>query len=100
MKPQDELESLNQADERIPAPLGLDPSGRKATNGRSRVEAAARAEFELRAGRPIGDAEWESTKARLVEFARILRSWHQQTITSSDPAAEAIATSQDLRDAA
>ena len=100
MKSQDNLGPLNHANERIGASRGSEGSGTwKATTGGSRVEAAARAEFELRAGRPIRDAEWEATKARLVEFARMLRSWHQAMI-SVHPTAEAITTSQDFPEAA
>ena len=51
-------------------------------------------------GHPIRDAEWESTKARLVEFARVLRGWHQQRMAAVHPVAEGIATSQALPKAA
>ena len=101
MRSHDDLEVLNYTNDRIQRPRGPERSAeRNPASGRSRVEAAARAEFETRARRPIADPEWESTKARLVEFARMLRLWHQQAMTPGHPAAAAIVTSQDLPDAA
>lgn len=100
MRSHDDLEVLNYTNDRIQRPRGPERSAeRNPASGRSRVEAAARAEFETRAGRSIDDAEWEATKARLVEFARMLRSWHQAMI-SVHPTAEAITTSQDFPEAA
>jgi hypothetical protein len=51
-----------------------------ATNDRgdqrpNQVEAAARAAFELSAGRKFPDAEWATDRARLLEFIGILRAW-------------------------
>jgi hypothetical protein len=36
---------------------------------------AARATLDLRFGHAISDEEWERARARLLEFATILRSW-------------------------
>jgi hypothetical protein len=42
---------------------------------RTPSEAAARAALELRAGCGLTDAEWAAARARLLEFAGILRDW-------------------------
>ena len=42
-------------------------------------DAAARALVELRAGRSLTDAEWAAARARLLEFADILRVWERKT---------------------
>ena len=101
MKSQDEFGSLNYTNERIEESRGLECScNRELVSGPSGLEAAARAEFEIRTGHPIRDTEWESTKARLVEFARVLRGWHQQRMAAVHPVAERIAISQALPKAA
>jgi hypothetical protein len=101
MKSKNDVGSLNYTTERILAPRGPEVScDWNTAGGRSRVEAAARAEFELRAGRPIGDAEWEAAKAQLAELARMLRRWRQETMTAVPGRAEAIAPSQGLPEAA
>jgi hypothetical protein len=41
------------------------------------LEADARADYEVRAGREIADAEWAGICARLLEFAKILRGWER-----------------------
>jgi len=47
-------------------------------DGRQRqLEAGARAAFERRAGRNLTDTEWAAVRGRLLEFARILRTWDQ-----------------------
>jgi hypothetical protein len=38
-------------------------------------EAAARADFELRAGRKLTDVEWGAVRERFLNFVRILRAW-------------------------
>jgi len=48
------------------------------------LEAGARTFFELRAGRKFSDAEWMAARGGLLEFARILRAWHQ----NHDPSAK------------
>ncbi len=45
-------------------------------------DAAARAAVELRAGRSLKDAEWSATRAKLLEFAGILRAWDLKTAGS------------------
>jgi hypothetical protein len=66
------------ADGRRPANIASDrPSARR------RLEVAARAELELRAGRCFSDAEWAEARSRLVEYGRILTDWHQQKRTNS-----------------
>jgi hypothetical protein len=100
MKSQNNLGSLTLVNERIGASRSTE-SSRHRKAGPSRLEAAARSEFELRAGRPIREAEWEALKARLVEFARLLRDWHQQTtIIPVHHIAELTAPSEDLPNAA
>lgn len=42
----------------------------------------ARAALELRAGRTLTDAEWALARARLLEFAGILRIWDRRTTAS------------------
>ena len=42
------------------------------------AENAARAALESRAGRTLTDMEWAQARARLLEFATILRSWDQK----------------------
>jgi hypothetical protein len=53
----------------------FDRSGRQ-------MEAAARSAIELRAGRALTDAEWAAARARLLEFAGILRTWDRMTTAS------------------
>jgi len=45
----------------------------------NRLEDTARAAMELRAGRPLTEAEWSAARARLLEFGSILRSWERTT---------------------
>ena len=45
----------------------------------NRLEAAARAAMELRAGRPLTEAEWSAARARLLEFGAIVRAWERTT---------------------
>jgi hypothetical protein len=51
----------------------------RADRSRGQMEAAARAAIELRAGRALTDAEWAAARARLREFAVILRGWDGKT---------------------
>jgi hypothetical protein len=46
-------------------------------------EGAARAALDLRAGRPLSDADWADAKGRLREFFDILRGWDRGTRTVS-----------------
>lgn len=41
-------------------------------------ESVARTALELRVGRRLTDLEWATTRARLLEFATILRDWEQK----------------------
>ena len=41
-------------------------------------ELTARAAVEARAGRTFSDPEWGRARARLVQFASILRAWHRE----------------------
>lgn len=55
-----------------------------ATNDRrdrrpNRLEAAARGAIELRADRPLTEAEWSAARARLLDFGAILRTWEPTT---------------------
>lgn len=43
------------------------------------MEAAARTAIELHAGRALTDAQWAAARARLLEFADILRDWDRKT---------------------
>lgn len=47
------------------------------------IEASARAAMELRANRTFTDAEWTAMRARLLEFAGILRDWDRKTAALS-----------------
>jgi hypothetical protein len=58
------------------------PSAMETTDdhgGRSpnQLEAAARAAIERRGYRAFTDAEWATARARLLEFAGILRAWER-----------------------
>ena len=50
--------------------------------GNDQNELATRAAIELRAGRALIDAEWAAMRARLLEFAGILRDWDRKTTAS------------------
>lgn len=54
----------------------------RADRSRGQMETAARAAIELRAGRALTDAEWAAARARLLEFAGILRGWEGKTKAS------------------
>ena len=49
-----------------------------------RLEAAARAAVELRAGRNLTDAEWTASLNRLLRFTNVLRGWEQQRLAKKD----------------
>jgi hypothetical protein len=55
-----------------------------------KLEAAARTAIELRADRTLTDAEWAATRARLLEFAGILRVWDRKTTASSRGSVEVL----------
>jgi hypothetical protein len=42
-------------------------------------EETARALIEGRTGHPVSEAEWEHGRARLLEFATILRAWDRES---------------------
>jgi hypothetical protein len=46
------------------------------------VEIAARVALEPRAGHSLTHAEWSAMRARLLEFASILRDWDRKTTAS------------------
>jgi hypothetical protein len=54
----------------------------RADRSRGRIQDAARAAIELRAGRTLTDAEWAATRSRLLKFAGILRDWDGKTTSS------------------
>jgi len=45
-------------------------------------DGVARDAVELRAGRTFTDSEWAAARARLVDFADILRSWEKRASLS------------------
>jgi hypothetical protein len=45
----------------------------------NQLEAAARAAMELRAKRTLTDTEWAAMRAKIMEFAAILRGWEHAT---------------------
>jgi hypothetical protein len=47
-------------------------------------QTAARAALETCAGRSLSDMEWNRARATLVEFASILRCWHERTSGGSE----------------
>ena len=50
----------------------------------ARLEADARDEFERDANRTFTEAEWSAMRTRLLEFARILRSWDRKASHSKE----------------
>jgi hypothetical protein len=46
------------------------------------TDAAARSAIELRADRPLSDAEWSAMRGRILKFADILRVWDRKTTAS------------------
>ena len=63
-------------------PTAMHAQSDRADRSRRQIEAAARAAIELRAGRALTDAEWAAARARLLEFAGILRDWDRKTTAS------------------
>ena len=61
---------------------GAHENSRSAPGVTNRPEEDARAALELRAGRTLTDAEWAAARARLLEFAGILRIWDRTTTAS------------------
>jgi hypothetical protein len=49
----------------------------------SDLERAARKSLDLRVGRSFTDGEWAQSRARLLEFATLLRNWEQNAKTRS-----------------
>jgi hypothetical protein len=48
-------------------------------NRQPQLEATARAAVEQRIERKLAEPEWAAMRAKLVEFAAILRGWEQTT---------------------
>ena len=48
-------------------------------NRQRQLEATARTAIEQRVERKLTEAEWMAMRAKLVEFAAILRGWEQAT---------------------
>jgi hypothetical protein len=46
------------------------------------MEAVARTTIELHAGHALTDAQWAAARARLLEFAGILRDWDRKKTAS------------------
>jgi hypothetical protein len=40
-------------------------------------EERARAAYEAAVGRSLSDTEWEETRAKLINFTKILRNWEK-----------------------
>jgi hypothetical protein len=57
-------------------------AARQQSGPAAEMQSAARAALEARAGRTISDTEWDRARARLVEFASILRVWHLRATSS------------------
>jgi Rieske Fe-S protein len=51
----------------------------RADRSRGQMEAAARSAIETHAGCALTDAQWAAARARLLEFAGILRDWGRKT---------------------
>ena len=63
-------------------PTALHAQSNRSDRSRELMEAAARTAIELHAGRALTDAEWAAARARLLEFAGILRDWDRKTTAS------------------
>jgi hypothetical protein len=63
-------------------PTAMHAQSNRADRSWGQGEAAARTAIELNAGRPLTDAQWAAARARLVEFAGILRDWDRKTVAS------------------
>jgi len=58
--------------------LRLPSKGTKVCTDDGCLERAARSEVESRAGRTLTDAEWATMRARLIDFAAVLRTWQRK----------------------
>jgi hypothetical protein len=56
----------------------------------NQLEAAARSAIERRAYRAFTDAEWATSRARLLEFAGIVRAWERSAAASSRGSVEVL----------
>ena len=63
-------------------PTAMHAQSNRADRSRGQMEAAARTAIELHAGRALTDAQWAAARARLLEFAGILRDWDRRTTAS------------------
>ena len=63
-------------------PTVMHAQSNRADRSRGQMEAAARTAIELHAGRALTDAQWAAARAKLLEFARILRVWDRETTAS------------------
>ena len=60
-------------------PSRTSPSGpRVPDTSPRRLETSARESVALRAGRMFSDAEWARVRARLLEYAGLLRAWDRK----------------------
>jgi hypothetical protein len=63
-------------------PTVMHASNERGDRSPKQIEASARAAMELRANRTFTDAEWTAMRARLLEFACILRGWDRKTTSA------------------
>jgi hypothetical protein len=64
------------------ASFPVQPNSKRADVPPNRLESAARAALEQRAGRTLIDAEWVRARAKFMEFVGILRGWDRNTTAS------------------
>jgi len=55
----------------------------------SESENTARAAFEALVGRRVSDLEWGQARARLMEFASLLRTWERKLLNGASPVPKA-----------
>jgi hypothetical protein len=60
----------------------VQPNSKRTDVPPNRLESAARAALEQRAGRTLIDAEWVRGRAKFMEFGDILREWDRKTTAS------------------
>jgi hypothetical protein len=61
--------------EKVAGPVHLGAASRQ-SGPAAQKENAARAALETQVGHTLSDLEWGRARARLVEFASLLRAWH------------------------
>ena len=62
-------------------PTAMHAQSNRADRSLGQTEAAARTVIELQARRALTDAQWAAARARLLEFAGILRVWDREMTT-------------------